>query len=185
MDKQDAQVALGGMNLNLGERFLNALKGREPATIMTKTIRAIQAVSLVSAVVWGAAIWWINGLPGADIPRVEWAMSIPHFDKIVHFGMYAGLAGFFWIATALGTRPGGWPWIACSVLAVLFPSILGALDEWRQTNIPGRSASLDDWFADAIGAVAAVAILSAIHFWWSRKGDASKSPGIREGVSLY
>ncbi len=41
------------------------------------------------------------------------------------------------------------------IVSVLFCSLYGLSDEWHQSFVPGRDASLGDWLADTIGAVLA------------------------------
>jgi len=40
-------------------------------------------------------------------------------------------------------------------------SAFGALDEWHQLYIPGRSGSVDDWGADSLGGALGVAAFAA------------------------
>lgn len=68
-------------------------------------------------------------------------------DKLVHFGMYAV---FGWLtARALVERSA--PRLAAAIGAL---ALFAALDELHQVLIPGRSASVLDWLADAAGLVA-------------------------------
>ena len=39
-------------------------------------------------------------------------------------------------------------------IAVLIAATFGAVDEWHQRLIPGRASDLQDWYADASGAIA-------------------------------
>lgn len=78
-------------------------------------------------------------------------------DKLVHaavFGLLAAL--WFWARrSAAGDRRAGWTAVALTVL-------WGALDEGHQAFVPGRSADLLDFAADAAGAVlATLACLAA------------------------
>jgi hypothetical protein len=132
------------------------------------TVRIIQIVALLLALAWAGTIWWVNGIPGSDLPRISWVNNIPHFDKIVHFGMYAILGAFAWGATALGTPAGSRQWYGWSGMTILLPAIFGAFDEWRQGSVPGRSASMADWYADAAGAIVAVVLLMVIHLAWTK-----------------
>lgn len=68
------------------------------------------------------------------------------WDKLAHFLYYGAIAGL--AAHGLGRR---WFW-----LALLLVPALGALDEWRQTHISGRDASVFDWLADLLGTAAFV-----------------------------
>lgn len=67
------------------------------------------------------------------------------WDKLAHAAVFALLAA------AIGHASG---WHGRRVLAVAFVGALamGAMDEWHQMFLPGRSAGLDDLAADAVGA---------------------------------
>ena len=85
-------------------------------------------------------------------------MQTAKFDKVAHFSIYTV---FSYLLTRqfsdITTR-----WRAAAI-AVAFAMVFGALDEWHQRFIPGRSTEFADWRADSIGAVvgalACVAIL--------------------------
>lgn len=74
--------------------------------------------------------------------------AIPGLDKVAHFGMY-GLIGWFagrgWRAVSVAGRR----WALASVVLI---AGMGAADEYRQSLVPGRSAEVADWLADALGA---------------------------------
>jgi VanZ family protein len=77
-------------------------------------------------------------------------------DKQGHSVGYMGLAvtvsralaGGFGQPLGLGTAVGAWA-IAAGY---------GATDEWHQRFVPGRSADVEDWYADAIGAGVGTAV---------------------------
>lgn len=94
---------------------------------------------------WAAFILLLTSIPGADLPHV----ALRDADKLVHFTMYGVFA---WLSTRSLARPGRIARVA--VLVVLGVSIFGALDEWHQQFIPGRSMELLDWMADTLGALA-------------------------------
>src|SRR6185436_11699412 len=72
---------------------------------------------------------------------------VPHwFHKVEHFFYFGTMAAL--LAHGLGRR---WYWIA--LLAV---PMFGALDEWHQLYVPGRSSSVWDWATDLAAAVVAV-----------------------------
>ena len=70
-------------------------------------------------------------------------------DKLAH------LAAFFTIATLL--------WVALDgnlpLLVVALTAGIGALDEWHQLGLPGRSADYTDFLTDLAAAVLAVFVL--------------------------
>lgn len=90
------------------------------------------------------------------------APKIPHFDKITHFGYFfgGGIILTTWLLLKHGT-------ISSRVTRYLFPiiffSVFGAIDEYRQTFTPGRSGNdLYDWLADFLGG--SLGVLIANHF---------------------
>jgi VanZ family protein len=104
---------------------------------------------------WAAVIFGLSSLPGSRIPAVKLA----HFDKVVHFALYATLGVL--LARALGWRWPGTFWrvlVVAWILAVAY----GASDETHQLFVTGRSADLADLAADAVGAL--VGATSALLF---------------------
>lgn len=94
-----------------------------------------------ASAVLSAKVWVASWLPMASaIDRLD---ATAQSDKLVH-------ASLFVVLGALAAR--GWPrprqrWRALAGLL-----LLGVLTEALQSLIPGRSASLGDWLADALGA---------------------------------
>ncbi len=84
----------------------------------------------------------------------------PFSDKHVHGLAYAGLAvtivralaGAVWSGV---TRATAW---SATVLAIAY----GLTDEWHQSFVQGRDASLADLGADAVGAIVAAMVVVAI-----------------------
>lgn len=79
------------------------------------------------------------------------------WDKLVHAAVFAVLAGAIGYSSGLRGR---------RMLLVCFCSAaaVGALDEWHQMYLPGRSADLDDLAFDAFGAA-----LGAAALLWRRR----------------
>jgi len=89
-----------------------------------------------------AAIFFVSGLPIAPLPEEV-------SDKTGHFGAYAGLA-----LLAVRAVGGGLPCrvvLRVAALAFVIAAGYGAFDELHQWFVPGRSADVFDWFADATG----------------------------------
>ena len=79
-------------------------------------------------------------------------------DHQGHFIGYALLAVLLVRALASGTWRGVGP--RAVVLAIGIAVVYGASDEFHQRFVTGRSPAVDDWIADAVGAIAgAVAVL--------------------------
>jgi VanZ family protein len=93
-------------------------------------------------VLWVAITFLLTSIPD---PRPE--LPFPHFDKLAHFGFY-GVTG---LLCALWRRESGSS-VGRAVLAGLaFAAFVGAVDEFHQHWIPGRSMDFRDWLADAAG----------------------------------
>ena len=94
--------------------------------------------------------WVAITLTLTSIPNPEFDPSFPWEDKIAHFGFY-GVAGFLFV---LWRREIGTGAAAAVVSAAIFAALLGAVDEFHQQWIPGRSMELLDWVADFAGGTA-------------------------------
>jgi VanZ family protein len=94
---------------------------------------------------WVALTLTLTSIPNLDVgPNFPWA------DKIAHFGFY-GVAGFLFVLWRRETGKGA---AVAVVWAVIFAALLGAIDEFHQQWIPGRSMELLDWVADFAGGTA-------------------------------
>lgn len=71
-------------------------------------------------------------------------------DKLIHATAYAVMAWLFWGAwkQALAENRS-----LLAILAVIFCSAYGLSDEWHQSFVQGRDASVYDWLADSFGAL--------------------------------
>ncbi len=85
-----------------------------------------------------------------SIPNPEFGPSFPAADKVVHFVFY-GVMGFLFV---LWRRELGAGAAAAVVWAAIFAALMGAVDEFHQQWIPGRSMELLDWAADFAGGTA-------------------------------
>ena len=89
--------------------------------------------------------------PPLPMPEFEWLT----IDKLYHFVEYAILGAL--VARALvkakpAILPSRWIWCIAAVFSILY----GASDEWHQTFVPGRFATIADWVADVLGSIAGV-----------------------------
>ena len=99
-----------------------------------------QRLVLILAMLLLGVYVWMNSQPEA-------AGLIPSpWDKFAHIAWYAVLAGL--LLAGLGRKH--WPWVLSGAL------LLAGWDEWHQYSLPGRQPGVDDWLADAIGAVLGV-----------------------------
>jgi len=79
------------------------------------------------------------------------------YDKAVHFTMYAVLAGLVTFAVMQSRAV-----VKVLILTVVAVAAFGAVDEWHQRFIPGRSTEFADWLADSIGGLTGVIAASLL-----------------------
>lgn len=96
----------------------------------------------LAPLVWGAIVLVATSWPNPDLSDVG------DGDKLIHFLSYALLAWLIGRALSARVRTAGG-----FTAALLGLAAFAALDEWHQAYIPGRSASVGDWYADVGGAV--------------------------------
>jgi len=94
--------------------------------------------------------WVALTLTLTSIPNPEFGPSFPGADKVAHFGFY-GVAGFLFVLWRRETGKGA---AVAVVWAAIFAALLGAVDEFHQQWIPGRSMEFFDWVADFAGGTA-------------------------------
>jgi VanZ family protein len=103
--------------------------------------------------IWLAILYHVSNSVPTEMPQ----MLVPQQDKILHFVFFLGggvvlAASLRLIAKLEGIR------LLLAVAVVM--GLLGALDEYNQQFIPGRSGlSFEDWIADMSGAIAGVGLL--------------------------
>jgi VanZ family protein len=96
------------------------------------------------AIGWAALLFLLSSRPSLPAPDVA------NLDKAAHFAAYAVMG----LLLAFAADRSRWPlWIAVALGAAY-----GASDEIHQMFVPGRSASVLDWLADAAGTLAAVVL---------------------------
>ena len=96
---------------------------------------------------WAALVFTLTSIPNPSLPAIAGG------DKVVHaimYGILASLALYAWPPRR--RRPATWLAVLVGVAAI------GAADEWHQHYIPGRSADMRDWMADAVGALIGLAL---------------------------
>lgn len=93
---------------------------------------------------------------------IEAADATANFDKLVHASLFAVLG---WLAARSWVDAGSRSWAVAGLL------LLGVATELLQTLVPGRSASIGDWLADAIGL--------ACGFWMALKVPDQRSDDVR------
>ena len=78
------------------------------------------------------------------------SLDIVNFDKIVHTIFYIGV-GVCLILFVIGINKQDSNLKYKLLVIVIFGSILGVIDEYHQSFVPGRSCDILDWVADTSG----------------------------------
>jgi len=102
---------------------------------------------------------------GIDTPVIASGIT----DKLLHAAAYCVFGFLNLRAFHGGIRPmRQWP----TLLAMILTLSYGAVDEWHQSLIPARVASVHDWLADAVGAG-----LSLVGLWAAVRLRQRRNPG--------
>jgi VanZ family protein len=137
-------------------RHLHRVRGSSRLVVVpvTAVTRGRMLPLWAPVIAYMALIFFISAQPSPPLPS---AIT----DKQGHSLGYMGLAIITGRALAGGARRTA-PSLGASAGAWLVASAYAATDEWHQSFVPGRSADLHDWYADAIGRCSARAPAG----WW-------------------
>ncbi|MBI5473155.1 MAG: VanZ family protein [Ignavibacteriae bacterium] len=110
-------------------------------------------------ILWAAALFAQSSVPGDKIPNFEF---LAH-DKLIHFLIYVVFA---WAVNRALQHQERFPFLAKHhyLFAILIVAAYGITDELHQFAVPNRSASVLDWIADCVGALAV-----ATFYWLKAK----------------
>jgi VanZ family protein len=112
-----------------------------------------------------AFIFFMTHIPQPRLPNVHVG------DKSAHVISYGVLAALLYL-TLWRTRPADWSLLWKIPLILM---LYGAFDEITQPLVH-RSCELKDWYADVIGAVLAVVLMSSLRLILSRMGRPAGKP---------
>jgi VanZ family protein len=112
------------------------------------------------ALVWMAVTFYISHQSAVSIP-----MGAP--DYVAHGVSYAGL-GVMLMRGLAGGRLSAMTW-RLVLLATLLGGLYGVSDEFHQSFIPGRHASLSDIVADTVGALVGASVAALAGAWLRRR----------------
>lgn len=119
------------------------------------------------SIVWTAIVILATTLPSNSIPKSS-LLEIPHFDKIVHFGLFFVLAMFI-ISEQNTLRLQGGLTRKAIILALSFTIAYGLIIEFLQYFLlPTRSGSLFDFLANTLGSIVAVVLYRFVNRITSR-----------------
>jgi hypothetical protein len=111
------------------------------------------AVPTILFGIWLVILYQVSNSVPTEMPK----MVVPQQDKILHFVFFLGGATALATSLRLLAKLQG---IRLLLAVALVMGLLGALDEYNQQFIPGRSGlSFEDWIADMSGAISGVGLL--------------------------
>jgi len=123
-----------------------------PSRILNFTLNKL-AIPAILFGLWLALLCHFSNSVPEDMPE----MIVPQQDKILHFLFFTGGAAALAATLRLLLKLRG-PSLFLVVAVII--GLLGALDEYNQQFIPGRSGlNLADWVADMVGAFAGAGLL--------------------------
>ncbi|NOU61567.1 VanZ family protein [Marinifilum caeruleilacunae] len=112
-------------------------------------------------IIWALIVFILCSIPGDDLPKTS-AIHIPHFDKIVHFGMFFIMGIFLLAELNFQTRL---KQIHIALITLfLIAAYGGGIEYLQQHYFTNRSGDYVDLAADILGGVFAV-----ILFPWLKK----------------
>lgn len=139
---------------------------RHPAYLnSTVTMRPITKVRILGVRLGVAvlALYWVVIFTGTHLPEVPQILT-SYSDKIKHFSAFFGLAMLLCYVTN-----GDNPYRRFGIIFAL-ASAYGAIDEWTQSLVPGRTTDYWDWGADTLGAATAIGIYVGLRFLFKKSG---------------
>lgn len=99
--------------------------------------------------IWISLITYASLTPPGNVPKIDF---FPHFDKVVHFGIYFVLS-ILTIPVVIKKKH----YNKAYLLASIFSITTGIFFEWLQNYMAqGRTASLYDAIANMVGAIIGV-----------------------------
>jgi VanZ family protein len=102
---------------------------------------------------WLAGIYWLSSRP--ELGTSESQPLVALVENLLHVPLFAGLA--FCLLKTLSPGP-EILWRVCG-LVFLVTAVYAALDEWHQSFVPGRFASVGDFLLDVTGIVLVILTL--------------------------
>jgi VanZ like protein len=113
-------------------------------------LRMLGRSTLVAfAVLWAGLITWLSAQPARPTDTGGFASHV--LFNAGHAPLFGFLAAGLAFALGAGVKRPIPEWSAC---ALAFPIAIafGAIDEWHQTHVPGRTSSWTDVVTDGVGA---------------------------------
>ncbi len=111
----------------------------------------------------GCIVVWLSAFVATHIPADSLPGEMPG-DKLLHAVGFFGLGVVLWVTLAANGVRAKWRVVFCLGGLLLY----AAFDEITQPLF-GRHAAFEDWLADGVGAIAAIAALELLRLAWDRK----------------
>ena len=109
----------------------------------------------INSLIWALIIMILCGAPSSSFPTVRF-FNIPHFDKVVHFGLYVIFTLLLISETNTKRKLGGLDRKAI-IISLVIAIAYGLLIELMQLLVfESRGAEFWDFVANTIGAITAV-----------------------------
>jgi VanZ family protein len=132
--------------------------------------KKIPFIYFLPGIAWFFIVGVLTLMPARDVPEVSWLDKIPNFDKLVHAGLFGGLAFLFVFPLFYSDMPLKQKW-NYSVKISLASIVWGITIEFLQKFfVPSRDFDLLDWAADAFGVIVAFWVIVRI-LKYSQKKD--------------
>jgi len=104
-------------------------------------------------IIWAAIIFILCAVPGDELPKTN-AIQIPHFDKIVHYGMFFIMGIFLMAEFRIQTKLKR---VTILIISILLIGIYGGAIEFLQQNyFVNRSGDYMDLLADILGSITGI-----------------------------
>jgi len=117
------------------------------------------------------AVYWLALFTSTHVPA-RCLGQVQIWDKLAHFVSYAVLTLLLVLAVA-ARRPLTWVTYGWVLLVV---ALYGAVDEIGQKFVPGRTADVQDWLADLLGAVLGLAACGLLRLMMATWRASRRSP---------
>lgn len=131
--------------------------------------KRIPFLYFLPGIAWFFIVGVLTLMPAKDVPTVNWMDNIPNFDKLVHAGLFGGLA-FLFALPLFKSRFSLKQKINYSIKISLAAVIWGITIEFLQKfYVPSRDFDLLDWAADIVGVVIAFWLIIRIMKYYQKK----------------
>jgi len=123
--------------------------------------RIIRPIPALAALLWMGLIFALSARSTVPVPP---GLTTELTSIAGHFCAYAVLSALLWWAIDPRAMPARQRMVLALAVAVMF----GLTDEWHQSFVPGRNASLLDIAVDGIGAICGLVL---VHWVTDRESD--------------